>query len=241
MSNKPLLGIIGGMGTAAGLYFQKLFFDVCNKNGIKGDDNYPEWIYFNASKAPDRTEALLNNGASPVEYLVEVIKKLERTGVDLIVVTCNTAHSFYDEIINQTKIPWIDLQKETAKLLKTTGYSSVSLLSTEGTLKSGVFRKAIEPIGINYFEPGLDLEIQKKITDTIYNPGYGIKYTGSKISNEAKSILQEIVDKLETEAIIAGCTELSLAEKELILKANWLDPMKIAAEACFNHINSKLY
>ena len=78
MNNKPLLGIIGGMGTAAGLHFQKLFFDVCNKNGIKGDDNYPEWVYFNASKAPDRTEALLKNGTSPVEYLVEVINKLEK-------------------------------------------------------------------------------------------------------------------------------------------------------------------
>ncbi|HMN24767.1 MAG TPA: amino acid racemase [Ignavibacteriaceae bacterium] len=240
MNNKPLLGIIGGMGTAAGLHFQKLFFDVCNKNGIKGDDNYPEWIYFNASKAPDRTDAILNNGDSPVGYLVEVIKKLEKAGVDLIVITCNTAHAFYDEIINQTKIPWIDLQKETAKLIKTAGYSSVALLSTEGTLKSGVFRKAIKPIGINYFEPGIDLEIQKKITDAIYNPIYGIKNTGSKISSEAKNILQEVIDKLETEAIIAGCTELSLAEKELILKADWLDPMKITADACFTHISSKL-
>ncbi len=137
MNKKPLLGIIGGMGTAAGLNFQKLFFDVCNKHGIKGDNEYPEWIYFNASQAPDRTNALLNNGVSPVEYLVEVIKKFEKVGVDLIVITCNTAHSFYEEIFNQTNTPWIDMQKETAKFIKSAGYRSVSLLSTEGTLKSG--------------------------------------------------------------------------------------------------------
>ena len=238
MNNKPLLGIIGGMGTAAGLHFQKLLIDVCNKNGIKGDQDYPEWIYFNASKAPDRTDALLNNGPSPTDYLVEVIRKLEKAGVDLVVITCNTAHSFYDEIISQTNIPWIDLQKETAKFINTARYSSVSLLSTEGTLKSGVFREAIKPLGINYFEPGIDSDMQKKITDTIYNPNYGIKYTGSYISSQAINILQEIVDQLETEAIIAGCTELSLVEKELSIKVDWLDPMKIAAEACFNHINS---
>ena len=177
MNKKPLLGIIGGMGTAAGLHFQNLFFDVCTKNDIKGDQDYPEWIYFNASKAPDRTDALLNNGPSPTSYLVEVIRKLEKAGVDLIVITCNTAHSFYDEIISQTNIPWIDLQKETAKLIKTVGYKSVSLLSTEGTLKSGVFRKAIEPLGINYFEPGIRFRhaeknygynLQSELRDKIY-------------------------------------------------------------------------
>lgn len=237
MNTKPLFGIIGGMGTAAGLNFQKLFFDVCNQHGIKGDQDYPEWIFFNASKAPDRTDAILNNGPSPTDYLVEVIRKLEKAGVDFIVLTCNTAHSFYDEILSQTKIPWVHLQKETAKFIKTQGYSSVSLLSTEGTLKSGVFRKEIEPIGINYFEPEIDSDIQKKITDAIYNPEYGLKYTGSKISDHVIKILQSIIDQLETEAIIAGCTEISLVEKELSLKAAWLDPMKITAEACFNRIS----
>ncbi len=237
-NKKPLLGIIGGMGTASGLQFQKIFFDVCNENGIKGDQDYPEWIYFNASKAPDRTNALLNNGLSPVNYLVDIINKMKKAGVGLIVVVCNTAHSFYDEIMVQTNIPWIDLQKETAKFIKESGYSSVSLLSTEGTLKSGVYRKAIEPLNINYFEPEINSDMQKKITDSIYNPNYGIKYTGLKISRQVRENLQEVVDKLETEAIIAGCTEISLVEKELSLKADWLDPMKIAAKVCFNYLNS---
>ncbi len=226
------------MGTASGIHFQKIFFDVCNENGVKGDQDYPEWIYFNASKAPDRTNALLNNGPSPVDYLVDVINKMKKAGVDLIVVVCNTAHSFYDEVFKETNIPWIDLQKETANFIKAKGYSSVSLLSTEGTLKSGVYRKAIEPLGINYFEPEINSEMQKKISDSIYNPNYGIKYTGLKISSEVKDIIQDVVDQLKTEAIIAGCTEISLVEKELSLKSVWLDPMKIAARACYKHLNS---
>ena len=237
INNKPLLGIIGGMGTASGIHFQKLFLDVCIENGVKGDQDYPEWIYFNASKAPDRTKALLNNGTSPVEYLIEVINKMKKAGVDLIVVICNTAHSFYKEIMKETNIPWIDLQKETATFIKASGYSSVSLLSTEGTLKSGVYRNAIEPLGINYFEPEINSDMQKKITDSIYNTTYGIKYTGAKISGEAIKILQGVVDQLNTEAIIAGCTEISIVEKELSLKSNWLDSMKIAARACYKHLN----
>ncbi len=238
MNKKPLLGILGGMGTAAGLHFQQLFFEICNEHGIKRDQDYPEWIYFNASKAPDRTEALLYNKPSPANYLIDVINKLEKAGADRVVIICNTAHSFYEEIINQTNIPWIDLQKETAKLIKEKGYSSASLLATEGTLKAGVFRKAIEPLRIKYFEPAINSELQKKITDSIYNPNYGIKHTGSKVSREALNILQEVVDNLKTEAVIAGCTEISLVEKELSLQADWLDPLKIAAEVCFNFLNS---
>ena len=56
-SSRPLIGIVGGMGTAAGLYFQNLFLQLCNERGIVTDQDYPEWLYFNASKAPDRTEA----------------------------------------------------------------------------------------------------------------------------------------------------------------------------------------
>ena len=81
-NKKPLLGIIGGMGTASGVFFQKLLIDVCIENGVKGDQEYPEWIYFNASKTPDRTNALLNDGPSPVDYLVEVINKMKKVGVD---------------------------------------------------------------------------------------------------------------------------------------------------------------
>ncbi|MBL1214480.1 MAG: amino acid racemase [Ignavibacteriae bacterium] len=236
MSKKPLLGILGGMGTAAGLYFQKLLFDACIERGIKRDQDYPEWIYFNASQAPDRTDALLKNGESPANYISNIINRIDKAGVELIVVACNTAHSFYDEIIAQTNLPWINLQTETTNFIKRKGYNSAALMSTEGTLKSGLYRKALEPLKIKYFEPQIDSEIQRNITDAIFNTAYGIKVTGSEISREAINNLQHVVDQIECEAIIAGCTELSLVDKYLSLKADWLDPMKITAEVCADKI-----
>jgi aspartate racemase len=238
MSKKPLLGIIGGMGTAAGLHFQNLLFQLCNAKGTQTDQDYPEWIYFNASKAPDRTDALFSKTESPVKYLADVIHRLEHAGADKIIVACNTAHSFYDEISSSTNLKWINLQNETAEYLKSHNYSSAALLSTEGTLKSGLFKNAIEPLGINYFEPEIDSEMQQKVTDAIYHPEFGIKSTGSKLSREAITNLQYVVDQIDAQAIIAGCTELSLAENYLSLKADWLDPMKISAEVCFKLITA---
>ncbi len=235
MKNKPLIGILGGMGTAAGLHFQNLLFQECTKQGIIGDQDYPEWIYFNASKAPDRTAALNKLASSPTEYLVSSVKRMEAAGADLIVVICNTAHAFHKQILQETNIPWIDLQKETASYIKRKGYRSAVLFSTEGTLKSGLFKEAIEPLGIEYMEPNPGSEIQQKITKSIYNEHFGIKYTGSCISEKAKELLQSVINNYKSEVIIAGCTELSFAFPELNLTRDWIDPLILAAQKCFEY------
>jgi len=234
MEKRPLIGILGGMGTAAGIHFQNLLFDVCNEKGICGDQDYPEWIYFNAALAPDRTEALLGRGPSPEEYLVSVLKRMQSAGVDIIAAVCNTVHSFHDAIFEQVPIPWIDLQKETAKAVQRAGFSSAALMSTEGTLKSGLFKKAFQPLGIDYQEPHPDSDIQRKITDAIYDREYGIKYTGSRISTTAERLLLEAAAQFNSDVIIAGCTELSFVFPDLKLERAWIDPLKIAAETCFN-------
>jgi len=235
MKSKPLLGILGGMGTAAGIQFQKIFFETCHADGIKGDQNYPEWVYFNASLAPDRTNALLNMGPSPVDYLVQSIKRMQAAGADHVVVICNTAHSFYEPIFNEVPLAWIDLQKETATAIKRAGYSRVALISTEGTLRSGVFRKAIAALEIEYIEAAPGSQTQNKITKSIYDSAIGIKNTGSTVSADAVKLLQEVVDGFDVDAIIVGCTELSLARPLLKLDAVWLDPLEIAAQACLDY------
>lgn len=238
-NDPPLIGILGGMGTAAGIHFQNLFFKVCNASGIHGDQDYPEWLYFNASKAPDRTAALLGNGPSPEEYMVRTLQRMKAAGVDLVVAVCNTAHSFYAPVYSKVPIPWIDLQQETAKTIEHAGYTSVALMSTEGTLRSGLFRKALASLQIDYHEPQPDSAMQCKITDAIYHPEYGIKYTGSDVHSEAIRLLQDVVDEFDVDAVIMGCTELSLANSYLKSNAVFLDPMEIAAEACYEYCYGK--
>ena len=220
------------MGTAAGLHFQQLFSRICNENGIRGDQDYPEWIYFNASQAPDRSAALLNRGPSPTPYLISVMEKMQSAGVEIVVVVCNTAHAFQREITSQVAIPWIDLQRETARVVKIAGYHSVALMATEGTVLSGLFRDAVQPLGIPYYEP--DSEMQEEITAAIYDPQFGIKSTGTTVSDMAAAQLQSVIDRFDVDAIIAGCTELSFAFSQLKITVDWLDPVEIAARTLFD-------
>ena len=232
-NKKPFIGIIGGMGTAAGLAFQNMFFEYCHNQGISSDQEYPEWIYANASLATDRTEAVKGNGETPVEYLTSIISRMKSAGVDVVVVTCNTVHAFYDEINSSVQIPWIHLQKETGIKLKDEGIKRVGILATEGTIRAGLFSRILEPLGIEVAEPDPDSELQTKVIQSIYDSNFGIKHTGSKISSEAKQLITEAIHELSVESVIAGCTELSIAMDEMDLPVKHYDPMKIAIEVLY--------
>lgn len=234
MTKKPLIGILGGMGTAAGLYFQNLFFDICNQNGISGDQNYPEWIYMNASLTPDRTVAINHTGPSPVPYIISNLEKMKAAGVDVVVVTCNTAHVFYNEIIAEVAIPWIHLPNETAKNILSCRIEQIGIISTKGTQSSGLYRIALSKENIKIVEPAPNSELQSKITSAIYNPEFGIKYTGSQISDNAKQLMQHVIEELNTSSILLACTELSFAVSNMNLPVQIFDPMKIAAQAIFD-------
>lgn len=232
--SKHFYGIVGGMGTAAGILFQEKFFDLCTQKGISGDQNYPEWVYINASKAPDRTKAIKQEGESPASYLIQVMKKMQVIGVEAVVVTCNTAHHFYQEVYEVIPIPWVHLQKETAKKIKQQGYASVGVFATEGTMRAQLYRRALESQGLKAIEPAVESELQSQIMDSIYNHQYGIKYTGNTVSSKAKELLYHAINQMNVSVVIAGCTELSVAFAQMEMPVKWFDPLFVAAEVLFD-------
>lgn len=233
MTKTPLYGIIGGMGTAAGLLFQNIFFNICHNRGINKDQDYPEWIYLNASKAPDRTAAVKGEGPSPAEYLTSAFRILDKAGVSAAVVTCNTAHTFYEEIYRQVSIPWIHLQNVTAEKMKSDGITKAGILATEGTIRAKLFYKALDKVGISAIEPQPESDLQARITKSIFDQSHGIKHTGSIISDESKELITEVIDELGTGIVVAGCTELSLALSDMNLPVKYYDPLVIAAEVLY--------
>ena len=151
-----MIGILGGMGTQAGL-------DFCNKLAIqyrgKIDQDYPLFFLYNKSNIPGRPESIgkttgalsnrFENISSKKKYekvlksLVDGCKKLEKAKCKFIVIPCNTAHYWYDDLQKKIKIPIINMPKEvfnhTKKNCKKN--SKIGLLATEGTLKTGVYNK----------------------------------------------------------------------------------------------------
>ena len=132
-----MIGILGGMGTQAGL-------DFCNKlaklNRGKLDQQYPMFVLYNKSNTPKRPENL-KKYYNVLNALVEGCKMLEKNKCKFIVMPCNTAHYWHNDIQKKIKIPIISMPKEvyvnTEKTCKIN--STIGILCTEATLKTKIY------------------------------------------------------------------------------------------------------
>ena len=93
------VGILGGMGPAAGADFLRLFVGACEarlraSGSPVSDQAFPEhWLA--QLPVPDRTLALLEDGPSPFEGMTSGIEGLRSHGVASIAIACNTAHAWH--------------------------------------------------------------------------------------------------------------------------------------------------
>ena len=113
-----MIGILGGMGTQAGL-------DFCNKLAVlnrgKIDQEYPLFVLYNKSNIPGRPESigtqtknlsnLKANKSNKTKYnkvlksLLQGCKLLEKNKCKFIVIPCNTAHYWFDDLQKKNKYP----------------------------------------------------------------------------------------------------------------------------------------
>lgn len=216
------LGIIGGMGPLATVeLFKKI---VCHTDATCDQDHIHVLIDNNTS-IPDRTANIIGEGENPKKYLIESALKLQSMGADYLIMGCNTAHYFYQDIIKEIEIPFLSMIEETAKFIlnKYPQIKKIGLLSTKGTCRSGVYDEVFKQYGIELVKP-CD-EDQKHVTELIY----GIK-EGVRKANLTE--FYETIDTMEKHGVhlfIIGCTELSVAYVKYQLKGNYVDPLSIIA------------
>ena len=215
-----MIGILGGMGTQAGL-------DFCNKLAVlnrgKIDQEYPLFLLYNKSNIPGRPESIgsqtknlsnrSTNKKSKIKYervlksLLKGCKLLEKNKCKFIVIPCNTAHYWYDDLRKKINIPIINMPKEVFKFTKKKckKNSKVGLLATEGTLKTGVYKKFFDK-DYQLIEPSQ--EIQK------FSVNKAIKLVKMGNVKAAAKAIKPAIDsliKMRCKKIILGCTELPIA------------------------------
>ena len=108
------IGIIGGMGPLATV---DLFGKIVNLTDAKCDNDHIHILIDNNTYIPDRTSYILGDGKNPLDELVKSAKRLKDMGADFLVMPCNTAHYFYNDIINNVSIPFINMIEETASYI----------------------------------------------------------------------------------------------------------------------------
>ena len=180
-----MIGILGGMGTQAGL-------DFCTKLAKlyrgKIDQKYPLFVLYNKSDVPGRPENIKKYN-KVLKSLIQGCDFLKKSKCKFIVIPCNTAHYWYDDLQKKIKIPIISMPKEvylhTKKICKFK--SKIGILATDGTLKTGVYNKFFNK-NYNLISPSKSLQNK--------NVNKSIKYVKMGKIKEAEKIIRPAVNYL---------------------------------------------
>ena len=213
------LGILGGLGPMATVYFYEM---LTSKTDAKCDQDHIDLVISSRASTPDRTAFITGKSKDdPLSVMVQDAKRLEEYGVDILVMPCNTAHYFFDELSASVGIPFINIIDETVGFCKSKGYKKVGILATEGTIGTNAYQMRLEKAGIGYEVPSP--EMQKKVSEIIY----GDIKQGKRADMKSFSEISAELTSKGCESIILGCTELSMIKKEDKLGDFYTDSLEV--------------
>ena len=198
--------ILGGMGTLA---TENFIHSLNQKTQANKDQEYLNYIVVNHASVPDRTAFIKNpKEMDPRPYLIKDIQDMSKLCPDFFVLTCNTAHYFFDELQEVTSIPLLHMPKIAVDSIEHRYHikkkTSIFLLGTEGSLIAEVYKKIISTAGYAYKIP--NDATQKKINKLIYTDIKKNKYLNHSLFYE---ILNDLSMEDSEAYILLGCTELS--------------------------------
>ncbi len=228
---KKTIGIIGGMGPLA---TADLFKKIAINTKATTDQEHIRILIDNNTEIPDRTKAITNNGKSPLPQLIKSALSLWVMGAQILVMPCNTAHYFLNEIQKNVDIPILSMIEATGEALQRKGIKKVGLLATEGTINSGIYQKVFQKKQIETVE--LSAGEQAVITDLIYN---GVKAGKRDYDvSAARRVMEDLFDR-GAETLVLGCTELPVAMDMYNLDYNACDPTLELARAAIKAANAE--
>ena len=215
------VGIIGGLGPMAMVYFMQLITEMTD---AATDQEHIELIVHSKPQTPDRTGYILDHTKeNPLPVLAEVGKELVSCGVDFIAIPCITAHYFQKELEKQIGCKIIHAIEETAAYLKAENIKTVGIMATDGTIESKLFQSVLQQYGITCIVP------EEKMQSYVMNLIYKNVKAGKAVDISKFYCVSESLFEAGAQVVLLGCTELSLIKREHELDSGFLDVLEVLA------------
>ena len=213
MGTHKVIGVLGGMGPAATVEF---FRRLVAATPATIDQDHLHILIDNDPTVPDRTRAILHGGPSPEPVLVNMARRLQGAGAEVLALPCNTAHVYLDAIRKGVTARVVNMIAET---VASVGEEAVGLLATSGTIDSRLYHRACEEHEIRLILPSEDGQ------RTIVRAIEAIK--ASRSFDEVEAAVARVstgLRKRGANAVVAGCTELSLLDGAS-MTVRWIDAL----------------
>ncbi|WP_293792459.1 aspartate/glutamate racemase family protein [uncultured Pantoea sp.] len=219
-----LIGLIGGMSwESTALYYRIINEQV--KQQLGGLHSARSLMYSVDFHEIEKLQAA-GEWQQAGEILAEAAVSLEKGGADFIVLCTNTMHKVAQQITDAVSIPLLHIADATAQRIRQAGVKKVGLLATAFTMEQEFYKGRLNQSEIEVLVP--DAAGRKVVHDIIYQElCLGVIRDESRA--QYRKIIAELVEQ-GAEAIILGCTEITLLVKAEDASVPLFDTTLIHAE-----------
>jgi len=219
-----MIGLIGGMSwESTALYYRIINEQV--KQQLGGLHSARSLMYSVDFHEIEKLQAA-GEWQKAGEILAEAALSLEKGGADFIVLCTNTMHKVAQQITNAVSIPLLHIADATAQRIRQAGVKKVGLLATAFTMEQEFYKGRLNQSQIDVLVP--DAAGRKVVHDIIYQElCLGVIRDESRA--QYRKIIAELVEQ-GAEAIILGCTEITLLVKAEDASVPLFDTTLIHAE-----------
>ncbi len=228
MAKESVIGILGGMGPEATCHcFEKLI----KNTPASCDQEHLRIVIVNNPKVPDRIQAILGDGPSPVPELCQGIHALQRAGADFVIIPCVTVHYFLEELSAQCDLPVLSILDVVADHIRRTHprMNTVGLLGTNGTVQSKIFQKRLAAEGIETLICS-DAWQQKVVEAILDIKNEKARHSQAEITDGLAKAAAHLIRR-GAQGIVAGCTEIPLALAQKDVSVPYFDSLRILARS----------
>lgn len=230
MKTNKSIGVLGGMGpeASANLY-SKIIKYAQNEYGAVQDFDYPPVIIYSLPLFGFDETGIVDEKLVK-KQLIEGVKKLELAGCDIIIIACNTVHTYFDEMQASVKVPIFNIIEETKKRVEKLGYKKIGLFASESTNKLELYQKRFADSDIEIISPNPE---QQQILNRVIEHVMG---GNQKIEDVVllKEIARDYI-RQGAEAIVMGCTEIPLAINQSHTDIKLFDTIEIIVQSAVDY------
>jgi len=202
------LGIVGGMGPLASAEFVRTVYEY----GLgEREQLSPTVLLYSDPTFPDRTDAFMSGNDTPLlEKLIDVITRLDRLGVEKVLICCMTIHYLVPRLPEALRSKIISPLDEIFESVEQSPKESLLICST-GTRKLNLFESHPKwtKLGQRILLPS-EKDQESIHRDLIYpmklNPEL----------SDSFPVLDSVLKRYKVDSFIAGCSEIHMLAKSFL-------------------------
>ncbi|MGE8175912.1 aspartate/glutamate racemase family protein [Pseudomonas fluorescens] len=159
--------------------------------------------------------------------LVDAARRLQAGGAECVVLCTNTMHKVAEQIQAAITVPFLHIADPAGQAALDAGAMTVGLLGTAFTMEQDFLKDRLKAKGLTVLVP--DAAERQAVHRVIYD-----ELCVGVISDPSRKIYQQVIDGLAArgaQAIILGCTEISLLIKPEHSVLPLLDTTELHAQA----------